>query len=192
MKAISIIRSKTVVLPGRDIDTDQILPARFLTTTSRHGLGTHLFADWRYDKNENPKPDFPLNQTDPKDHQILVAGANFGCGSSREHAAWALLDYGIKAVISTDIADIFNSNAIINGLLPIIVAQKTQDWLSAHGGETVEINLNKKTVTLGNGQIIEFPIDPFARNCLLQGTDPLGFLLQQQEKITAYEQSVSD
>jgi 3-isopropylmalate/(R)-2-methylmalate dehydratase small subunit len=192
MKAISIIRSKTVVLPGRDIDTDQILPARFLTTTSRHGLGPHLFADWRYDENENPKPDFPLNQTDPKDYQILVAGANFGCGSSREHAVWALLDYGIKAVISTDIADIFNSNAIINGLLPIIVSQKTHDWLSAHGGETVEIDLNKKTVTLGNGKIIEFPIDPFARNCLLQGTDPLGFLLQQQEKITAYEQSMAD
>ncbi len=192
MKAISIIRSKTVVLPGRDIDTDQILPARFLTTTSRHGLGTHLFADWRYDKNENPKPDFPLNQTDPKDHQILVAGPNFGCGSSREHAAWALLDYGIKAIISTDIADIFSSNAMINGLLPIIVAQKTLDWLSAHGGETVEINLNNKTITLGNGKIIEFPIDPFARSCLLQGTDPLGFLLQQQEKITAYEQSMSD
>ena len=192
MKAISIIRSKTVLLPGRDIDTDQILPARFLTTTSRHGLGTHLFADWRYDKNENPKPDFPLNQTDPKNHQILVAGANFGCGSSREHAVWALLDYGIKAVISTDIADIFNSNAIINGLLPIIVDKKTHDWLSAHGGKTVEINLNKKTVTLGNGKIIEFPIDPFARNCLLQGTDPLGFLLRQQEEITAYEQSTAD
>ena len=154
MQTISIIRSRTVVLANRNIDTDQILPARFLTTTSRHGLGPHLFADWRYDDQQNPMKDFPLNQVDAADYKVLVAGDNFGCGSSREHATWALLDYGICVVISTQIADIFESNALKNGLLPIIVEPKIHDWLTKHGGEFVEIDLQEQTLTMANGNIV--------------------------------------
>ncbi len=191
MQTISIIRSRTVVLPNRNIDTDQILPARFLTTTSRHGLGSHLFADWRYDEQQNPKKDFPLNQVDPAEYQVLVAGDNFGCGSSREHATWALLDYGVRAVISTHIADIFRSNALKNGLLPIIVAPKIHDWLTKHAGEFLEIDLQEQILSMANDKIVEFPIDPFAKTCLLDGVDPLGFLLQQEADIAAYEKSDS-
>jgi len=189
MQTISIIRSRTVVFPDRDIDTDQILPARFLTTTTRHGLGPHLFADWRYDDQQNPKKDFPLNQIDPAEFQVLVAGDNFGCGSSREHAPWALLDFGFRAVISTHIADIFRSNALNNGLLPIIVEPEIHAWLTDHPGEFVEIDLQKQTLQLADGNIVEFPIDPFARTCLLQGVDPLGFLLTQEASIEDYEKS---
>ena len=187
----SIIRSRTVVLPNRNIDTDQIIPARFLTTTSRHGLGPHLFADWRYDDQQSLKKDFPLNQVEAAEHQLLVAGENFGCGSSREHAAWALVDFGFRAVISTHIADIFKSNALKNGLLPVIVKPEIHDWLTEHGGESLEINLEKRTLTMANGDIAEFPIDPFARTCLLNGVDPLGFLLQQEADIETYEKSRS-
>ena len=187
MQTISTIRSRTVVLPNRNIDTDQILPGRFLTTTSRHGLGPHLFADWRYDDRRNPKKDFPLNQFDAAKHQVLVAGDNFGCGSSREHATWALLDYGIRVVISTHIADIFVSNALKNGLLPIIVEPKIHDWLKEHGGELLEINLQDQTLTMANGDIVEFQIDQFAKTCLLDDIDPLGFLLKQEANIEAYE-----
>ena len=191
MQTISIIRSRTVVLPNRNIDTDQIIPARFLTTTSRHGLGSHLFADWRFDEQQNPKKDFPLNQVDAAEYQILVAGDNFGCGSSREHATWALVDFGFRAVISTHIADIFISNASKNGLLPVIVKPEIHDWLIGHGGESLEINLEKRTLTMADGNIVEFPIDSFARTCLLNGVDPLGFLLQQEAEIEAYEKSSS-
>ena len=191
MQTNSIIRSRTVVLPNRNIDTDQIIPARFLTTTSRHGLGPHLFADWRYDDQQNPKKDFPLNQVDAAEYQILVAGDNFGCGSSREHATWALVDFGFRAVVSTQIADIFISNASKNGLLPVIVKPKIHDWLIEHGGEFLEINLEKRTLTMADGNIVEFPIEPFARTCLLNGVDPLGFLLQQEAEIEAYEKSSS-
>ena len=191
MPTISIIRSRTVILTNRNIDTDQILPGRFLTTTSRHGLGPHLFADWRYDDQQNPMKDFPLNQVDAADYQVLVAGDNFGCGSSREHATWALLDYGIRVVISTQIADIFSSNALKNGLLPIIVEPKIHDWLTKHAGEFVEINLQEQTLTMANSDIVEFSIDPFAKTCLLKGVDPLGFLLQQEAEIAAYEKSDS-
>ncbi len=191
IQTISIIRSRTVVLTNRNIDTDQILPARFLTTTSRHGLGPHLFADWRYDDRQNPNKDFPLNQVDPAKYQVLVAGDNFGCGSSREHATWALLDYGFRVVISTQIADIFRSNALKNGLLPIIVEQEIHDRLTEHAGEFLEIDLQEQTLTMANGNIVEFPIDPFAKTCLLDGVDPLGFLLQQEAEIAAYEKSDS-
>jgi len=189
MQTISKIRSRTVVFPDRDIDTDQILPARFLTTTTRHGLGPHLFADWRYDDQQNPKKDFPLNQIDPAEFQVLVAGDNFGCGSSREHAPWALLDFGFRAVISTHIADIFRSNALNNGLLPIIVESEIHAWLTDHPGEFVEIDLQKRTLQLADGNIVEISIDPFARTCLLQGVDPLGFLLTQEASIEDYEKS---
>lgn len=189
MQTISTIRSRTVVLPNRNIDTDQILPARFLTTISRHGLGPHLFADWRYDDQQNPKKDFPLNQVDPTEYRVLVAGDNFGCGSSREHAAWALVDFGFRAVISTHIADIFRSNALKNGLLPIIVDPEIHEWLTDQAGEIVEIDLEKQTLKLADANIVEFPIDRFAKSCLIQGVDPLGFLLQQETEIEDYEKS---
>ena len=191
MQIISIIRSQTVILTNRNIDTDQILPGRFLTTTSRHGLGPHLFADWRYDDQQNPKKDFPLNQVDPAEYQVLVTGDNFGCGSSREHATWALLDYGFRVVISTQIADIFSSNALKNGLLPIIVEPKIHHGLIKHAGEFLEIDLEEQTLTMANNNIVKFPIDPFAKTCLLNGVDPLGFLLQQEAEIAAYEKSDS-
>ena len=187
MDKFSIIRSRTVVLPASNIDTDQIIPARFLTTTTREGLGKQLFADWRYAPDGTPKADFVLNQPAARDCQVLVAGHNLGCGSSREHAPWALLDYGIRAVISTEIADIFRNNSLKNGLLPIVVDAATSAWLIAHPGSEVEIDLSSTTLSLPSGTRVKFPIDPFARYCLLNGIDELGFLLSQHERIAAYE-----
>jgi 3-isopropylmalate/(R)-2-methylmalate dehydratase small subunit len=187
MDKISTLRSRTVVLPATNIDTDQIIPARFLTTTTRVGLGKQLFADWRYAPDGTAKSDFVLNQPAAAGCQILVAGRNFGCGSSREHAPWALLDYGIHAVISTEIADIFRNNSLKNGLLPIVVDETTSGWLSDHPGSEVEIDLASATLLLPSGTRVSFPIDPFARYCLLNGVDELGFLLQQQDRIAAYE-----
>jgi 3-isopropylmalate/(R)-2-methylmalate dehydratase small subunit len=187
MDKITTIRSRTVVLPATNIDTDQIIPARFLTTTTRIGLGTQLFSDWRYAPDGSPKADFVLNQPAAAGCQVLVAGRNFGCGSSREHAPWALLDYGIRAVISTEIADIFRNNSLMNGLLPIVVDESTSRWLIENPGIEVTIDLASTTLQLPNGVRISFPIDPFARYCLLNGVDELGFLLQQQERIAAYE-----
>ncbi len=187
MDKISTLRSRTVVLPATNIDTDQIIPARFLTTTTRVGLGKQLFADWRYAPDGSAKSDFVLNQPAAAGCQILVAGRNFGCGSSREHAPWALLDYGIRAVISTEIADIFRNNSLKNGLLPIVVDATTSGWLIDHPGSEVTIDLASATLLLPSGTRVSFPIDPFARYCLLNGVDELGFLLQQQERIAAYE-----
>jgi len=192
MDKFSIIRSRTVVLPASNIDTDQIIPARFLTTTTREGLGKQLFADWRYAPDGTPKADFVLNQPAARDCQVLVAGHNLGCGSSREHAPWALLDYGIRAVISTEIADIFRNNSLKNGLLPIVVDAATSAWLIAHPGSEVEIDLSSTTLTLPSGTRVKFPIDPFARYCLLNGIDELGFLLAQHERIAAYEAAHPD
>ena len=192
MDKISTLRSRTVVLPATNIDTDQIIPARFLTTTTRVGLGKQLFADWRYAPDGSAKSDFVLNQAAAAGCQILVAGRNFGCGSSREHAPWALLDYGIHAVISTEIADIFRNNSLKNGLLPIVVDETTSGWLIDHPGSEVEIDLASATLALPSGTRVSFPIDPFARYCLLNGVDELGFLLQQQDKIAAYEQLHKD
>jgi 3-isopropylmalate/(R)-2-methylmalate dehydratase small subunit len=184
---ITTIRSRTVVMPASNIDTDQIIPARFLTTTTRIGLGKQLFSDWRYAPDGSPKPDFALNQPAAAGCQVLVAGRNFGCGSSREHAPWALLDYGFRAVISTEIADIFRNNSLMNGLLPIVVDDRTSRWLIEHPGSEVSIDLASTSLQLPNGVNVSFPIDPFARYCLLNGVDELGFLLQQQERIAAYE-----
>jgi 3-isopropylmalate/(R)-2-methylmalate dehydratase small subunit len=188
MQPIKQIRSKTVVLPSEDIDTDQIIPARFLTTTTKEGLGRHLFDGWRYDKDGAPRADFVLNRPEAAGAQILVAGRNFGCGSSREHAPWALLDYGIRAVISTEIADIFRANSLKNGLLPIIADAETHAWLVANPEAEVTIDLDATTVTLPTGRTASFPIDRFSRYCLLNGTDQLGFLLEQQAAIAAFEQ----
>lgn len=187
MTPITTITSRTVALPISNVDTDQIIPARFLTTTTREGLGRHAFADWRYDSAGHPKPDFVLNLPKSQGCRILVAGRNFGCGSSREHAPWALLDYGFQAVISSEIADIFRSNALKNGLLPIVVDEATNDRLLANPGAELTIDLQATTVTLADGGTVQFPIESFARYCLLNGVDQLGFLLNQGDRITAFE-----
>ena len=189
MEPIRRIRSRTLVLPAADVDTDQIFPARFLTTTSRDGLGRALFADWRFDANDQPRPDFVLNRPESAGCSILVAGRNFGCGSSREHAAWALHDHGIRAVISTSIADIFFSNALKNGLLPVIVKEDIHGWLLTNPGVEVEIDLEAKTVTLPDGRRTEFSIETFSRHCLLHGIDELGYLQSRLPAIEAHEKA---
>lgn len=188
MKKITRIESKTAVLPLDDVDTDQIIPARFLTTTTREGIGKALFADWRYHGNGEPVEDFVLNQAGADECRILVAGRNFGCGSSREHAPWGLLDFGIEAIISTEIADIFRNNALKNGLVPVIVDVDTHRWLLDNPGVKVVIDVKERSLTLPDGRSIEFPIDGFSRHCLLNGIDQLGFLLQQEPAIAEYEQ----
>jgi 3-isopropylmalate/(R)-2-methylmalate dehydratase small subunit len=184
---IKTLRSRTVVLPVSNVDTDQIIPARFLTTTTRTGLGANLFADWRYGGDGTPTPDFVLNRPEAAGCAILVAGNNFGCGSSREHAPWALMDYGFRAVVSTEIADIFRGNALKNGLLPVIVDQATHGWLMEHPGADITIDLQSMTLTLPAGQTVPFPLEPFARYCLTNGVDELGFLLGRDREIRAYE-----
>jgi 3-isopropylmalate/(R)-2-methylmalate dehydratase small subunit len=188
MEAFTSITSRTVVLPRTDIDTDQIIPARFLRTTSREGLGQQLFSDWRYLPDGRPNPEFALNRPEAAGCTILVGGRNFGCGSSREHAPWALLDFGIRAVISTEFADIFRSNALKNGLVPVIVDDATLQWLIAHPGVEVTVDLTTSSVKLPAGRAISFPIEPFARYCLMHGVDQLGYLLSKNAEITAYEQ----
>jgi 3-isopropylmalate/(R)-2-methylmalate dehydratase small subunit len=187
MQPIRTIESRTVVLPFTNIDTDQIIPARFLTTTTREGLGKQAFADWRYDATGANKPDFVLNQPNAAGCSVLVAGRNFGCGSSREHAPWALLDFGFKAVISTEIADIFRNNSLKNGLLPIVVDESTHAWLMSNPGAQVKIDLESTSITLPNGATAKFPIEGFARYCLMNGVDELGFLLKQAPAIERYE-----
>ena len=187
MQPIRTIESRTVVIPVTNIDTDQIIPARFLTTTTREGLGKQAFADWRYDATGAVKNDFILNKPEAAGCTILVAGRNFGCGSSREHAPWALLDYGFRAVISTEIADIFRNNSLKNGLLPIVIDEKTHEWLTKNPGANVKIDLETTTLTLPTGATAKFPIEGFARVCLMNGVDELGFLLQQAAAIERYE-----
>ena len=187
MEPIRQLVSRTVVLPSPNIDTDQIIPARFLRTTVRAGLGRHLFADWRYGADGEPRAEFPLNQPAARGCAILVAGANFGCGSSREHAPWALLDYGFRAVISTEIADIFRSNSLKNGLLPIVLDEANAGWLLEHPGVEVQIDLEHNLVNLPEGRTAPFQIERFARYCLLNGIDELGYLLQQAPAIARYE-----
>jgi 3-isopropylmalate/(R)-2-methylmalate dehydratase small subunit len=187
MEPITVIRSRTVVMPSSNIDTDQIIPARFLTTTVREGLGSALFADWRYDASGAPRPDFVLNRPEAHGCQVLVAGRNIGCGSSREHAPWALLDYGFRAVISTEIADIFRNNSLKNGLLPVVVDESTHRWLLDHPGADVEIDLTTCTLRYDGGREARFPVDAFARYCLMNGVDELGFLLSQASAIEQYE-----
>ncbi len=187
MKPVRLVRSRTVVLPTRDIDTDQIIAARFLTTTAKEGLGKSAFFDLRYREDGSDNPDFPLNKPEAKGCSILVAGRNFGCGSSREHAPWALLDYGLQAVISSEIADIFRNNSLKNGLVPVVVDDETHRWLLDNPGVEVDIDVASATLTLPEGRAVPFPIDGFARHCLLEGIDQLGFLLQQQPAIERFE-----
>lgn len=187
MEPIKQFRSKTVVMPATNIDTDQIIPARFLTVTTKDGLGEHLFADWRYAADGRPKADFILNKPEAAGCRVLVAGQNIGCGSSREHAPWALLDYGFRAVISTKIADIFCNNSLKNGLLPVVVDAATHDWLLAHPGAEVVVDLTATRLTLPTGASVSFPIEPFARHCLLNGLDELGYLQSRLADIERYE-----
>jgi len=190
MAPLKTLRSRTAVLPAANIDTDQIIPARFLTTTTREGLGEHLFADWRYDARGAPRPDFALNRPEAQGCQILVAGRNVGCGSSREHAPWALYDYGFRAVVSTSIADIFKNNSLKNGLLPIVVDASTHAKLVATPGAELTVSLEAETVTLADGTVVKFSVDPFSRYCLLNGIDELQFLLSQDADIHAYETTI--
>jgi 3-isopropylmalate/(R)-2-methylmalate dehydratase small subunit len=191
MEKFTSLTSRLAVLPLDNIDTDQIIPARFLKTTSKAGLGDQLFYDWRYDENGAPKPEFLLNQPEARAAQVLLAGDNFGCGSSREHAPWALLQYGFRAVISTSFADIFRGNSLKNSLLPIEVPYETHKALlaavTADPAPTVTIDLAAQILTLPDGSSITFPIDQFARHCLLEGIDELGYILQQEPAIAAYE-----
>ncbi|MGA2132262.1 MAG: 3-isopropylmalate dehydratase small subunit [Bryobacteraceae bacterium] len=184
-------RSRLVPLPINNIDTDQIIPARFLKTISKQGLDKQLFNDWRYDAQGNPKPDFILNQPRGQGAQILLAGDNFGCGSSREHAPWALTQFGFRAVISTSFADIFKQNSLKNALLPIVVPPDAHADLFAlvdrDQNAEVTLDLATQSLTLPDGRRIEFPIDPFSKHCLLEGVDELGYILKNDAAIAAYE-----
>jgi len=187
MKPVTEIRSRTAVLSFENIDTDRIIPARFLTTTERSGLGRFAFNDWRYQSDGSDNPDFPLNKPETKGCAILVAGHNFGCGSSREHAPWALLDFGLQAVISSEIADIFRSNSLKNGLLTIVVPSEAHRRLLEQPGIELSIDVREQFVALPDGSRIGFELEPFAKHCLLNGIDQLGYLLQQDEAISTYE-----
>jgi 3-isopropylmalate/(R)-2-methylmalate dehydratase small subunit len=186
------LNARLVVLPADDVDTDQIIPARFLKVTDKAGLGEKLFSDWRYGADGSPKPDFPLNRPDAEGAQVLVAGVNFGCGSSREHAPWALVGWGLRAIIAKSFADIFKQNALKNGLLPIEVDEATHAELvaarAAAPAVTVRVDLEAQTVTLPGGRAVSFTIDPFARKCLLDGLDELSYLQSHAAKVEAYEQ----
>jgi len=192
MPPITSFSSRLAALPIDNVDTDQIIPARFLKTTDKTGLGKSLFCDWRYDVWGNPKPDFVLNQPRAAGAGILVAGDNFGCGSSREHAPWALLGFGFRAVISTSFADIFCNNSLKNGLLPIAVDPATHaellDRAAKDPAAEVFVDLANQSLRLPNGRTTEFPIDNFSKQCLLSGVDPLGYVLQKSESIAAFEQ----
>jgi 3-isopropylmalate/(R)-2-methylmalate dehydratase small subunit len=187
MESRNIIRSRTVVMPAANIDTDQIIPARFLTTTTREGLGKHLFNDWRYRADGSDSPEFVLNRPEARGCRILVAGRNLGCGSSREHAPWALLDYGFQAVISTEIADIFRSNSLKNGLVPVVVDEATSRWLLDHPGVEVTVDVEATALRLPDGKSVSFPLESFARYCLLNGVDELGYLLSKRSEIESFE-----
>lgn len=190
MKPFTAFNSTVAHLPVRDIDTDQIIPARFLKTTSKEGLGSELFYDWRYDSSGDPRPEFILNTPRGKEAQILLAGDNFGCGSSREHAVWALAQFGFRAVISTSFADIFRQNALKNGLLPIAVSPEAHASLSSLPATArINVDLTAQHVELPGGEKIPFAVDPFARTCLLDGVDELGWILKHVANIADYEAS---
>ena len=194
MAQFTTLTSRVLPLPVNDIDTDQIIPARFLKATDKKGMGDNLFADWRYNADGSPKADFVLNQPNSKDAQVLLAGDNFGCGSSREHAPWALTGFGFKAVISTSFADIFRNNSLKNGLIPIIVDEATHkmlfDLVEEIPNAEVTVDLASQTLILPNGSV-EFPIDPFNKTCLLNGVDELGYILGFEKEIAAFEEKLN-
>jgi len=194
MAQFTTLTSRMMPLPVNDIDTDQIIPARFLKATDKNGMGDNLFADWRYNPDGSPKTDFMLNKPESKGCQILLAGDNFGCGSSREHAPWALTAYGFRAVISTSFADIFRNNSLKNGLIPIIVDDETHkmlfDLIKEIPNAELTVDLESQTLTLPNGSV-KFPIDPFNKTCLLNGVDELGYILGFEKEIEAYEKHIA-
>ena len=182
------IETRSFNLPLDNIDTDQIIPACFLTTTEREGLGKHLFHHWRYHEDDTPREEHLLSDHSRERHQVLVAGTNFGCGSSREHAPWALLDFGIRAVISNRFADIFRNNALKNGLLPVVVEDHVLEFLHDHHDHPVIIDVpNRRLIIEGYGTF-EFPLNPFSSYCLTRGINQLDFILQQEQEISRYEQ----
>lgn len=191
MEPFTTLTSRVVVLPNENIDTDQIIPARFLKATDKVGMGDNLFSDWRYDRDGSPKPDFVLNRPESQGARVLLAGDNFGCGSSREHAPWALIGYGFQAVVSTSFADIFRNNSLKNGFLPIIVDAPTHrrllDLLAADPAGQVTVDLSNQTLRLPDGSTAVFPIDGFSKDCLLEGVDQLGYLLKRDTRIHAFE-----
>lgn len=191
MESLKTLTSKFVAIKRNDIDTDQIIPARFLKGTDKAGLGENLFCDWRYNEDGSPMPDFILNLPIAQGAKILVAGDNFGCGSSREHALWALTGFGFKAVISTSFADIFQNNALKNGLLPVIVNGQTLEKLfrfaDAHSEDPLIIDVQEQSLTLPDGEQVTFPIDSFNKKCLLEGMDQLGYLQKYTATVEAYE-----
>ena len=187
MEPLTTITSRTVVLPRENVDTDQIIPARFLKVTDKAGLGKAAFADWRYGPDGAPLAGFALNRPEAQGCAVLVAGENFGCGSSREHAPWALHDFGFRAVVSTRIADIFRNNALKNGLVPIVLEPAAHAKLLAAPGAEVRIDVAAQTITLPDGTTASFPLDGFARYCLVNGVDELGYLLKQEAAIAAFE-----
>ncbi len=191
MEPFRTLKSRLAPLPSENVDTDQIIPARFLKTTSKEGLGKALFNDWRYDAAGSPKPDFILNQPDCRGAEILLAGNNFGCGSSREHAPWALADFGFRAIISSSFADIFSNNCLKNGILPIIVDKTVLEKLfrlrAASAAIEVTVDLETQVVILPNGEQVQFPIDVFSRKCLLEGIDELGYLLMHADAVACFE-----
>lgn len=192
MTRFDTLNGKMVAAPTENIDTDQIIPARFLKTISKTGLGEHMFADWRYE-NGSIREDCVFNLPHAAKAEVLVAGDNFGCGSSREHAPWALMDFGFQAIISTSFADIFRNNALKNGLLPVIVDEETHRQLLSLAEEdheaSVTIDLADQLLTLPDGRQVNFPIDGFSKTCLLEGIDQLGYLQKQEDKILSYEQA---
>ena len=196
MATVTRFQGKAVPLPVRDIDTDQIIPARFLKTIDKDGLGKNLFCDWRYLADGPPNPEFILNQPRAEGSEILIAGDNFGCGSSREHAPWALMGFGFKAVVSTSFADIFKSNCLKNGLLPITVgeADLAELFEAAAADENLQltIDLESQSLLMPSGRAVEFPIDEFSKKCLLAGVDQLGYIQTQMPAIEAYEARVGD
>ncbi len=193
MDKITTFTGRVVALPNENIDTDQIIPARYLKVTDKLALGQYLFNDWRYDDQGNPRPEFVLNQPAAQGAQVLLAGTNFGCGSSREHAPWALCGYGFRAVISTSFADIFDNNALKNGLLPIVVDPATHrdlfDLFAEIPHVELTVDLQNQTVSLPGGRTVQFSIDPFSRICLLNGVDEMGYLLSHEEQIREYERA---
>jgi 3-isopropylmalate/(R)-2-methylmalate dehydratase small subunit len=192
MQPFTRLTSRVIPLAHNNIDTDQIIPARYLKVTNKDGLSEGLFYEWRYDDDGHPDPGFPLNFDVCQQAQILVAGDNFGCGSSREHAPWALVGWGIRAVVSTSFADIFRSNALKNGLLPVSIDFDTQEKIFngvEHDPEMLlTIDLPSQTITLPDGDSVSFPIDTFSKTCLLEGVDQLGYLLKRETQIEQYEQ----
>ena len=190
MDPIRVITSRTVVLDRDDVDTDQVIPARFLKVTEKQGLGRALFADWRFDGEGRPKADFVLNRPEAEGCRVLVVGKNFGCGSSREHAPWALHDFGFRAVVGASFADIFRNNALKNGLLPVVVPEELRRRLVASPGTEVTVDLGERTIALADGTRAAFPIEPFSRYCLMEGKGELEFLLAQAEAIVAHEKRI--